>query len=214
MNVHADEEALDFFQSNSTRFSEGDPTMIGEMPSRRTRLTVIKQPPGVTWFYQLAANQPFSFMAHWLGKRSYLCPGSDCPACAQHIGAKWIGVVLVYTLDDNKRVRGRGLLELTESAWHALDDAAAGSGWPLAEGTQFGLSRPSKRRSLKVEYFGKVNVIRRPEDVDPQRVLTDAVATLYGLPSLAPGEEISSWADRSVDTARSLIKRALGSLLD
>lgn len=188
--------------------------MINEKPTNRTRIPILKIDGPTERTITMACDEPFSFHAHWLGKRSFMCPGTSCPACDQHIGARWLGLVFVEIHQKDKRYNARGIIELSEAAYFRLRDLAVQLGNEIGPGLTFNAWRTSKRHPLR---FGQPPVSQvAPSDVKSIEMVTlaDAAATYYGLPAVAEGETVPAWSSRVEETARSIIRRQLQTLFD
>ncbi len=66
--------------------------MIGEKLSRRTKIALLKVKGGMSCEVVCLADEPLGFRVHWLGKRSFMCPGVDCAADFAGVGSRWWGV--------------------------------------------------------------------------------------------------------------------------
>lgn len=179
--------------------------MIGEKPSKRVRFPVVKVRPGHGVLLRCVAEDVFSFHVHWLGARSVMCPGDDCGACLQGIGCKWLGLLMVESFDLDQHRRYSGLLELTESAYGRLDDVRRCTGRENLLGFVFEASRRSKRSPLGFVLSDEATSIPSAYSEVRAETIADAVATLYGLPSLIDGETVSAWSHRVEESARRLV---------
>ena len=183
--------------------------MIGERPSLRTKLPVVKVKPGGSLEVVIVSEEPMTFHAHWLGDRSYMCPGVDCPACFAGVGARWHGFVCVRWSLPHGSARPMGLLELTETAYNRLD----GLRRMFDLGNLYGLGAVLERRTKKSPMRAEpLDDVKRAVDGGkpvPFWVLIDAVATLYGLPACPGGEFVDGWERAAVPRASQLIRSAL-----
>lgn len=183
--------------------------MFGEKPSARVRMAVLKVEGGHSALFIVRSREVFGFTAHWLGARSLLCPGADCAACEQFVGGRWRGVIAVDQLIKDGQQRRHGLLEVTEGCFQGLEFLRRAAGLESLCGLRVCAFRRSRKAPL---------ILREPEEGTPTNeaagevgteVVAGAVATLYGLPSLAPGEGVSDWEPRAMVRAREMVAQAV-----
>ena len=124
--------------------------MIGEKFEARTSLAVTKVPVGGTLLVRAVRSEPLGVVTHWLGAASFMCPGAECPACLEAIGARWVGVLPVRVQCDgvDRRV---SLLELSGGAWARCDGLLRAEGRRDALGVVFEVRRAKKRSGLVLE---------------------------------------------------------------
>jgi len=207
----ADEEALFIlFVDYST--GKVSMSMLGEVPVSRVRMKVFKVGGGHDVDCIVRSADVLGFQLHWLGVRSFMCPGSDCPACAEHVGAKWRGLLGVDVLEGSTGGRKCGLIELTDSALGRLRfvaDCVGGSGFL---GLHIVASRKGIRSPMRIEEAtpgaARVAGVREIRS----EIVAAAVATLYGLPSPGPGDGLREWEVRAADVARVIIGKAMSRL--
>lgn len=181
--------------------------MIGEKPARRTKLAILKVRPGERCEVQVLCDQVFSWSVHWVGNRSYVCPVEDCPACVDW-ECRWNGWLLVR-LVNNAHVKRRGLLELSATTYDRLFGLLRMEGSSSWFGQGVLLERGSRRSPMVAEPVGIL-----PTDgikVAKPQFVWDALATLYGLPAVQPGESVECWAVRAAQMSRRLLERAVES---
>lgn len=186
--------------------------MIGETPTARTRLVVWKVSGGHDLELVGRSAEPLTFRVHWLGRRSYMCPGVDCPACEQHVGSKWLGLWACdafYRIGEPPRL---GLLELTEGAFDCLRMLRLSEGLESFYGLRVIASRRSKRSVLQFELGALGANVESDRQLVPINLVADAAATLFGLPSCQRDVEFSTWEASAMDVARTLIGRALATM--
>lgn len=188
--------------------------MIGEMPSRRTRIRVAKFTPGTERELICRSAEAFSCHGHWLGKRTFICAGEDCPACMQGVGAKWIGLVAVDLIHPKTRQQELCTLEMTDNGFRALELQAEAAGLKDLLHVWVTVSRRSQRAMLRVGPSPADFAVPELRSPVSNEKLTDAAATLFGLPNLAPGESVEKWAPRAAEAARGMIGRALSLMQD
>lgn len=185
-------------------FSDGDCEMIGEMPQTRVKLPVLKIKAGMRVDVVIASEQVLGFVVHWLGGRSYMCPGDECEACAQHLGGRWNGFFVVRVkLPEGRRV---ALLEVSPGSFDRLAGLCRMEGRSTYAGMRCICSRSKARAPLVID---PVDVTGEEESplVSSFRAW-EAVSTLYQLPALAPGETLGAWEARAIPAARRLVELA------
>lgn len=196
------------FPINSFQISGGN-QMINEMPTRRSRIGILKVRPGAEYLLTCASEDPFTFFTHWMGARSYMCPGNECPACAQQIGAKWVGLMYVAMSVDEQKKTVHGMIELTEPAWYRMKDLATMLGTEIGPGLSCSVSRKGRKSPLIFRPILDEEKAPVPGKIMKMTQIADATATLYSLPSLEPGQEIKKWSERAKTRARSLLSAQL-----
>lgn len=174
--------------------------MIGEVPSRsRIRMRLLKVQPGSTVDCVIVGSELASLRLHWIGGRSYVCPGGDCPACLE-IASRWSGFLPVSVVMRPASPKGVYLLEVTEAAWARFDDLCR-----LAELRELfrlhvSVMRRRRKEPLLMEPLDHVVLgERNPVSVS---MCYDALATLYCLPSFMEGETPADWSARVESAAR------------
>lgn len=183
--------------------------MFGEKPSDRVRLPIFKVKGGSNAFFVVRARDVVGFMLHWLGSRSYVCPGSECAACEQHVGAKWRGLLAVARLAGSAGDWRGGLLEITDNAYGRLRFVQALEGFDDFLGLRVVASRRSNKSPLAFEE-ASCGQSERPESKEVrEEVVRAALATLYGLPSPGPGETLAAYEERASSAARIMIVRVM-----
>lgn len=183
--------------------------MIGEQPTSRTKIQVIKVRGGSSLKAVVCCEEPLTFFVHWLGTRSFMCPGVDCAACFAGVGAKWLGLLGVrYEIPHAERAPF-GVLELTSAAYERLLGLARLEGEAQLYKMVVEFSRRSKRSSLAAEPCEIPSlqaVVKRPV---PEWYLLDGAATLYGLPSCREGMSLADWQAAAIPRSAQLIRAAL-----
>lgn len=186
--------------------------MFGEKPTGRTRVPVIKVPGGSNVVVRMRCKDVLGLHVHWLGRRSYVCPGDDCAACEQHVGSRWSGFVAVDLWRGNNSGIAFGLLELTEGAWSGLQFMRESVGHESILDLCVVAGRRRTRGALRFSLpeedvsFGETRKAWRTEHI------ADAAATLYGLPPLRGDQKFATWEPLAKDAARRLVARALNSM--
>lgn len=185
--------------------------MFGEMPTTRCRLPVLKIRGGMRCDAVCRSSQVFGMQVHWLGNRSFVCPGSECPACVEYLGARWLGMLAVVpSLPEGQSV-GTHLVELSAGSFDRMTGLQRMADCKSLLGLTLEISRRHDRSGLRVEPdFDGV-----PSDVVelPFSVLGDAVAVLYALPAVIAGEQCAEWSQRVQPAARRLLDIAVPSIL-
>lgn len=186
--------------------------MFGEVPSKRTRVSILKLRSGHESKFVCASDDVFSFTVHWIGARSYVCPGAECQACFSGVGGKWLGLLYVGLLGERGVKPRYGCLELTEAAYYRLRDCSCGSGASIKRGFQFASFRRLRKSPMSFRPLtdAESQGIKLPKIAST--FLADGVATLYGLPSVGTGETVATWSSRVEGPAARLIELALSRL--
>lgn len=183
--------------------------MIGEMPSKRTKMPLLKVRGGMQIEIVSLCREPLGFHSHWLGTRSYMCPGIDCPACFAAVGTRWVGFMPVSYKVGQEETARVGVLELTAGAYDAMAGLTRMLGLKNLFGVRFSASRRSKRASLRVEPLDSVDSVPIKVQEFPEHLLLDAMATLYGLPSCPDELDRASWEALAIPKATAMIRQAL-----
>ena len=165
----------------------------------RWALPLLRVVAGQRVVIALAGSKWFYFGSHWCDKM-LLCSGDGCPGCLQ--GAP--------------RMMGyRACRVFTGHGWSpALLEASCGAiaglqGFQVMEGVDgeaakcICVTRRHRRSPLRLEPEDGVSM---PDAVSlPDHVTLNAVAVLYGLPTMQAGEESSQWAVRVQPVARGFL---------
>lgn len=188
---------------------KGVARMFGECPSNRVRLPVFKVKGGHDVLLTLRSRDVLGFGAHWLGARSFMCPGLDCPACEQFVGARWKGLLAVELHSGSGRETRFGLIEVTESAYGRLRFLRESYGR-----TEYcGMRVVASRRSAKSPLVFAEGEVGSTFDESAKAVeaiyVASAVATLYGLPSPGPDESLKDWQEHASGSACIALQAAL-----
>lgn len=183
--------------------------MIGEMPSTRSKLTILKVKGGMRVEVVLLSAEPLGFNVHWLGTRSYMCPGVDCPACFAAVGSRWAGMQPVRWFNEKHRDGYVGVLEFTGGTYERLAGLQKMLGLQTLLGVPCRVTRSRDRAVLRVEPTIEDQDGVRDVKAFPQWLLLDAMATLYGLPSCPDGLAKSEWETLAVPRAAQMIRVAL-----
>lgn len=179
--------------------------MIGELPTVRAKLPVLKIKAGMRAEFVVLSDSVLGFTSHWLGARSYMCPGEDCVACTQGLGARWNGFLVVKVLlPGGSRMM---LLELSAGCFDRFIGLVRMEGFGSMAGLSCSAGRTRARGALVIEpiratgeEFGAlVPAIRGWE----------AIATLYGLPAPVAGEGLEKWEGAAAPAARRLVELAV-----
>lgn len=186
--------------------------MFGEEPTGRTRVPVIKVPGGSHVLVMLRCKVVLGLRVHWMGRRSYVCPGDDCPACEQHVGSRYSGLVAVDLWRGNGTPVGFGLLELTDGAYSRLVFLRESLGSVNLYGLQVLASRRRSRGPLRFDLSDEGETPFEARPPWSMERIADAAATLYGLPPLIDGMTFSKWEVIAQVAARRLLARAVTSL--
>jgi len=179
--------------------------MIGELPSVRVKLPVLKVRVGQSCRIVLASESVCGFQVHWLDNRSYMCPGDGCEACAHSLGSRWNGFFVVRVdLVEGRRVM---LLEVSPGCFDRLHGLATMEGFSGLAGLECLVSRPKARGGLVIDPVDARVFKELP--LVPAAKAWDAIGTLYGLPAMAPGESLEEWEARARAAAARLVVHAL-----
>lgn len=181
--------------------------MVGEMPSKgRMRMRLLKVQAGSAVDCTIVGSELATLRLHWIGKRSFVCPGGDCAACMEG-GSRWAGFLPVLVTMGPGSPKGVCLLEVTENAWMRFDGLCRMESEADLFGLRISVCRRRAKEPLCIDPLGRDDVgERKPLDV---RVCYDALATLYTLPSLNPVETIGDWVERASVAAGHQIAVAL-----
>lgn len=187
--------------------------MIGEMPTTRTKLPIMKVRAGVTMQVVIAAEEPVGVYTHWLGARSYICPGVDCPACYAAIGAKWLGLLPVKHAPPHAEASSLFVLELSSVPYERLAGLQRLEGLSSLYDQPIEVRRRTKRSPLVIEPIEKSplpDTLKRPV---PRWLVLDGLATVYGLPpcrdAMTPEEWEAVAMPRAVELLRGAVPRAV-----
>lgn len=183
--------------------------MLGEKPSTRTKLPVLKIRGGMSSELVSASPDVLSFHTHWLGTRSYMCPGVDCPACFAGVGAKWLGLLGVRVPVPHTVHWTVHVLELTSMAYQKLLGLSRMCDCESLLGFHFAASRRSKKSTLGFEPLEQTGLPGAAMRVLPAWALLDAAATLYGLPSAPQSLSREEWEASAVPRAAQLLRAAI-----
>jgi len=183
--------------------------MIGEMPSSRTKVQVLKVRGGSAMEVVPIVREPLGVHVHWLGVRSFMCPGRECPACFAAVGSRWAGFLPVRWKVQQSAAVHVGILELTGGTFERVQGLLRMVGLRDMLGVKTRASRGRDRGPLRLE-----PLIESVDDVDevkefPGWMLRDAIATLYGLPSCPEGLSGGDWEAIAIPHAVKLIRVAL-----
>lgn len=161
----------------------------------------------------IACDDVFSFHTHWLGKRSYMCSGAECPACVQQVGAKWLGLLFVAMKHVDGAVVQHGLLELTEAAYYRLRDLAQIMGSDVCSPLSVMVARRARKSPLKFWDLEESVEVPVAKVQATARKIADGVSTLYGLPAIGKDEAIQEWSAKAAIGARQLLTNQLRNLI-
>lgn len=160
-------------------------------------LGLLKVPGGSRVRCILQGERWLYFGSHWLG-RVLLCAGDGCPAC--RCGASRVmGYRLAVWCDGERRVLY--VLEASSGAIAGLDQSAKFHGLDVEPGLEVEIGRKGKRSPLRFEAMRLTATMLQPGDAEV--TLVNALAVLYGLPVLMPGEDAAAWAQRVQPVASS-----------
>lgn len=183
--------------------------MIGEIPSRRVRMPVFKFSGGQSGEVLVRSRDVFGFHAHWLGKRSFMCPRTECAACDQFVGSRWHGLLAVDINADSRGDWRTGLLEITESAYGKFQFFRDSFGTKDFLGMRISVSRRGRKSPLYVsETLEGSKIVEETSEIGTE-IVAAATATLYGLPSPEPGSPIGAWEEVAVRATREMISKAI-----
>lgn len=186
--------------------------MIGELPSKRTRVPVHKVRGGSHVEIVVRSRTVFGFHSHWLGKRSFMCPGKECAACEQSIGSRWHGFIAIDLRFPGGREKRFGLLEITESAYGRLEFIRESFGMSDFVGLRCFACRRSQKAPLRfVEADEGESIVAEAKPIEVEFV-ADASATIYGLPSIGVGQSLKEWERNAIPAARTMIGSAVARL--
>lgn len=174
--------------------------MIGEVPSRsRIRMRLLKVQSGSVVDCVILGSELASLRLHWVGGRSYVCPGGDCPACLV-IASRWSGFLPVSVAMGPGSPKGVCLLEVTEAAWSRFHNLCRLADLQELFGLHLSVMRRRRMEPLLLEPLDRASLgERKPVSVS---TCYDALATLYCLPSFMEGETPVDWSARVESAAR------------
>lgn len=184
---------------------EGVVIMVGgNAGPSRVRMTLLKVASGGSVKGVVLSDAVASLRVHWIGRRSYICPGVECPCCLI-AESRWVGFLVV-------RVAVRGgdrlfLLELTSGAFDRFVGLCKLEGWDSFYGVMFQALRERTKGPLIVEPVEMLMSTGGSPIV--LRGVYDALATIYGLPGFREGEEVASWEERASAAAGRAIRLAM-----
>lgn len=155
------------------------------------------------------ATDVVGFSVHWLGNRSYMCPGVGCPACFSAVGARWLGILPIrWSVPQSDDVR-YGFLELSSGTYERFDSLRRMLALKSFLGLPAVASRSRDRSSLRCE----PGISDRSELIEvkamPDWMARDAIATLYSLPSCHEEMSVQDWEAAAMPKAMQLIRVAL-----
>lgn len=186
--------------------------MIGEIPVQRVRVPVFKVKGGHDALFVVRSEEVFGFHAHWLGTRSYMCPGTDCSACEQFVGSRWHGFLAVDLCVGSGGELRHGLLEITESAYGRLQFLRNALGRDDFVGLRVCASRRSSRSPLRLEQPEEGCPVVEATRAVGKPFIASATATIYGLPSPGDGEPLSLWEVKAAEAARLMLGKVMAKL--
>lgn len=181
--------------------------MVGELPVKRARLPILKVEGGAMVEAVICCDTVFAWHTHWVGSRSYVCPGEDCPACPDW-ECRWQGWLLVRLLHGQRKAQPF-LIELSATTFDRFDGLLRFEGGRQYFGLAVQMSRQRRRSALLIEPAGYVD----PggfKKADPLKVW-DALATVYGLPTTAGHDTVEGWQTVASAQAGRLLQRAVES---
>ena len=182
------------------------------MPSRRTRVPVLKIKGGGHVLLIVRSAKVVSFTLHWLGRRSYICPGTGCPACEQCVGSRWSAFAGAEYSFGTPEQRSFGLLEFTEGAYERLRFMRETEGRPDFVGLRVVASRSRDRAPLRFDLPDEGPCFVASAKAWDHALLIDALATLYALPALVDLSELERWEKACESRSRLMLGRALAAL--
>lgn len=183
--------------------------MIGEMPRTRTKMPILKIKGGMSVKVLPLVKEPIGFHSHWLGTRSFMCPGVNCPACFAAVGTRWVGFLPVRWFNELGGDSHVSVLELTAGSYERLEGLRKMMGHGSLLSMLCDVSRARNRSVLVLEPMDADQECERATKPFPEWLLLDAIATLYGLPACADGSSRSDWEKLAVPRAIQLIRVAL-----
>lgn len=184
--------------------------MVGEKLTRsRMRMRLLKVQTGTAVECAVVGAELASLRLHWIGGRSYVCPGGDCPACME-VASRWAGFVPVLVSMGPGSPKGVLLLEVTESAWARFDGLCRLEQDRELFGMRIAVMRRRVKEPLCIDPLGRADLGERK----PIALSTcyDALATLYGLTSVREGETVGEWSSRAESGARHALELAIARL--
>lgn len=183
--------------------------MIGEQPSARTKITLVKIKGGMTCELVCLGEEPLGFRVHWLSTRSFMCPGVDCVACYAGLGSRWVGMMPVRWSSRQSEGVHVGILEGTASTFERSAGLLRMHGYDSHLGVRCIASRTRDRGCLRLEPFEPDEEGWREVKEFPAWLLLDAMATLYGLPSCPEGLDRGDWECTAIPQAGRMIRCAV-----
>lgn len=187
--------------------------MLGEKPSARTKMPLLKVCGGHEMEFVCVAREALGVHIHWLATRTFMCPGVDCAACFATIGTRWVGFLPVRWKAAHEKSLHTSVLELACGTHDRLEGLQRMLGLESLLGVRCCASRTRDRASLRVEPITEnaADVVRVKEF--PEWLLMDAMATLYNLPSCQEGFTRAKWEELAVPRAAQMIRTALPRVL-
>lgn len=181
--------------------------MVGEQLTRsRMRMRLLKVNAGSMCEAVIVGGELATLSLHWIGRRSYVCPGEDCPACME-CGSRWAGFLPVMVAMGPGSPKGVCLLEVTAPAWGRFDGLVRMEALGELFGIRVSIMRRRVKESLLIDPLGREDLgTRKPVSA---AVCYDALSTLYGLPWLRDGESIEAWSARAAVAAGHRIQVAV-----
>ena len=166
-----------------------------EMRSRWA-LPLLRVMTGATVELSVQSENGIFFELHWLEK-NYVCPGDDCPACADNVArVKGYFCALVSTGSGWQPV----LVEATPSGVTRLYDQLRLEGCELKSGVRVTAFRRAKNRPVLFNLSGEAGPVDSTLSGD-YRTLS-ACAVLFGLPLPERDEILTDYGARAVPVAR------------
>jgi hypothetical protein len=145
-----------------------------------------------------------SLRLHWIGNRSYVCPGGDCAACVE-VPSRWTGFIPISVALAGGQSQLM-LLEVTEQAWSRFDGLCRLAGHRELLGWRVSVQRSKSKSPLLIDPIEFGCWSRAPVSVGH---VYAALATLYGLPGFGPDETPEAWAERAAVSAGYAIQLAI-----
>lgn len=177
-------------------------------------MLVVKVKGGSSLDCVLVRPAVFGFFVHWLGKRSFVCPGMDCAACFAGVGAKWSGVVPIRWEGRQDIPVYTGLLELSQIGFERLELVRRENDLETLLGMRCVFARAADRSPMRVSLADSGALKTTLKAELPQWLVCDAVATLYGLPACPNDDAIALWESEVAVSAARLIRTALPEALE
>lgn len=183
--------------------------MIGELPGSRTKMHVLKVRGGEQMTVVGLAKEPLGFHTHWLGTRSFMCPGVDCVACLNCVGSRWVGWLPVRWLEKDAEIYHVSILELALGTYDRLNETLRSFSLSSVVGVPCRASRTRNRASLRLDPLISHSSELVEVDEFAEWLLLDVLSTLYGLPSCPEGLGKSSWEAVAIPRAATMVRIAM-----